>query len=154
MKKNIYFIIIVVAIVTSCISYMIGIKNGEYNVREEQIMNFVDEKSASNDEKPLNTEYKVSYTLANNRLTKKELNEIKNAKKYALDSEEVSQIAFVVAKSLYGNAIYNEMPLKVSLFQNKIWIIEGTQNTYQQGGTVRIVIEKEGGQILLVTHGK
>lgn len=68
-------------------------------------------------------------------------------------------LAYTIAKSLleelYGTKeIEDEFPLRVSLVNNKFWIIEGTLKSGAKGGVATIVIKKDDGQIQYVKHEK
>ena len=80
---------------------------------------------------------------------------------YCLEKGIVStpDLAYTIAKSLleelYGTKeIEDEFPLRVSLVNNKFWIIEGTLKSGTKGGVATIVIKKDDGQIQYVKHEK
>ena len=65
-----------------------------------------------------------------------------------------SEYAYMILKSIYGNDIDNQLPFDISLFQDSIWVINGTLPAELDGGTAQIVIRKNDGAILQVSHGK
>ena len=55
----------------------------------------------------------------------------------------------------YGsNQIKNEYPLKITLINNRFWVIEGSLSKGETGGTAIIVIKKDDGQVQYINHGK
>ena len=48
----------------------------------------------------------------------------------------------------------SELPLKISLINNRFWQIEGSLPPNMTGGTAIIVIKKDDGQIQYIRHTK
>ena len=72
---------------------------------------------------------------------------------------ENANMAYTIANSIlsniYGsNQIKNEYPLKITLINNRFWVIEGSLSKGETGGTAIIVIKKDDGQVQYINHGK
>ena len=64
-------------------------------------------------------------------------------------------IANTILSNIYGsNQIKNEYPLKITLINNRFWVIEGSLSKGETGGTAIIVIKKDDGQVQYINHGK
>ena len=64
-------------------------------------------------------------------------------------------IANTILSNIYGsNQIKNEYPLKITLLNNRFWVIEGSLSKGETGGTAIIVIKKDDGQVQYINHGK
>jgi len=70
------------------------------------------------------------------------------------DEETAKKIAEAVLYPIYGKSIKNQKPFKVTLVENKIWVVEGTLSRNTLGGVFHIEIQKENCTILNVSHGK
>lgn len=63
-------------------------------------------------------------------------------------------IANTILSNIYGsNQIKNEYPLKITLINNRFWVIEGSLSKGETGGTAIIVIKKDDGQVQYINHG-
>lgn len=64
-------------------------------------------------------------------------------------------IAKNILSNIYGEKqINSELPLKISLINNRFWQIEGSLPPNMTGGTAIIVIKKDDGQIQYIRHTK
>jgi hypothetical protein len=70
------------------------------------------------------------------------------------DQETAKKIAEVVLYPIYGRSIKYQKPFKVTLIENKIWVVEGTLSKNTVGGVFHIEMQKENCTILNVSHGK
>ena len=64
------------------------------------------------------------------------------------------EYAYIILKSIYGAEIENQLPFDISLFNDSLWIIEGTLINGLDGGTAKIILSKKDGSILHVSHSK
>ncbi len=69
------------------------------------------------------------------------------------------RLAGIIAKNVLSNIygekqINSELPLKISLINNRFWQIEGSLPPNMTGGTAIIVIKKDDGQIQYIRHTK
>lgn len=69
------------------------------------------------------------------------------------------RLAGIIAKNILSNIygekqINSELPLKISLINNRFWQIEGSLPPNMTGGTAIIVIKKDDGQIQYIRHTK
>ncbi len=69
------------------------------------------------------------------------------------------RLAGIIAKNVLSNIygekqINSELPLKISLINNRFWQIEGSLPPNMSGGTAIIVIKKDDGQIQYIRHTK
>ncbi len=73
-----------------------------------------------------------------------------------VSNESIAQkVAEVILTPIYGEEqIEAQKPFKVSLINDSIWVVKGTQNEISLGGTFYIEIQKSDCRILKVTHGK
>ena len=63
-------------------------------------------------------------------------------------------IADCVLSNIYGRSTMDkEKPYRITLLEDRYWVIEGTMNT-SEGGTAHLMIKKENGQIVEISHGK
>ncbi len=70
------------------------------------------------------------------------------------DSITIISIAEPILFSIYGKEnIINQRPYEMYLINN-YWIIMGTLNTNQKGGTFQIIIDSRNCEIINITHGK
>jgi hypothetical protein len=70
------------------------------------------------------------------------------------NEETAKKIAEAVLYPIYGETIKNQKPYKVTLIENKIWVVEGTLSKNAVGGVFHIEIQKDNCAILNVSHGK
>ena len=70
------------------------------------------------------------------------------------DAETACKVAIPIIKAVYGEQqLISELPLQITLFNDKIWVIEGTLDA-GKGGVVLLRINKGNGCVLSLTHGK
>lgn len=74
--------------------------------------------------------------------------------KVIVDMENAVNISYRVAYSIYGSSISKELPLKVSLDSDEVWHICGTLPKGELGGVMYAEIERNGGKIRMLNHGK
>ena len=69
-------------------------------------------------------------------------------------AEMAYTIADCVFSNIYGRSTMDkEKPYRITLLEDRYWVIEGTMNT-SEGGTAHLMIKKENGQIVEISHGK
>lgn len=66
----------------------------------------------------------------------------------------VSLLKNVLSNIYREKQINSELPLKISLINNRFWQIEGSLPPNMTGGTAIIVIKKDDGQIQYIRHTK
>ena len=59
-----------------------------------------------------------------------------------------------ILKSIYGEDVLKQKPFNLSLYNDSIWILEGTLPEGVDGGVAHIEFEKRNGRIIKVNHGK
>ena len=78
-----------------------------------------------------------------------------NVNGYVQDAQVAARIAVSVWSSLYGEYIPHEKPpIKVTLKNDSIWIVQGTLLPNYEGGTPYIELSKNNGTIYKVTKEK
>ncbi|OGX92293.1 hypothetical protein BEN49_16430 [Hymenobacter coccineus] len=56
---------------------------------------------------------------------------------------------------IYGKSIEEKKSFQVVLYDNEVWVVQGTlPKRYELGGVAYIEINKKDGRILKITHGK
>ena len=69
-------------------------------------------------------------------------------------AEMAYTIADCVLSNIYGRSTMDkEKPYRITLLEDRYWVIEGTMNT-SEGGTAHLMIKKGNGQIVEISHGK
>ena len=70
------------------------------------------------------------------------------------DAETACKVAISIIKAVYGEQLLNsELPLQITLINDKYWTIEGTLHT-AKGGVVFMTINKNNGCVLNLMHGE
>lgn len=70
------------------------------------------------------------------------------------DAETACKVAIPIIKAAYGERqLISEMPLQITLVNDKYWTIEGTLHT-AKGGVVFMTINKDNGCVLNLMHGE
>ncbi len=70
------------------------------------------------------------------------------------DAETACNVAVPIIKAVYGERqLISELPLQITLVNDKYWTVEGTLHT-TKGGVVIMAINKSNGCVLNLTHGK
>jgi hypothetical protein len=72
------------------------------------------------------------------------------------DEETAKKIAEAIWLPIYGKSVLRQKPYKAKLFDERIWVVEGTLKgwPFVLGGTAYIEIDKNTGEILKLTHFK
>jgi hypothetical protein len=71
------------------------------------------------------------------------------------DALTAKRMAVAILESFYGkNLLQSEEPINVSLINDKYWYVNGTLPNGYMGGVAEILISREDGRILYLTHGK
>jgi hypothetical protein len=79
---------------------------------------------------------------------------VKSTKGFVPNEETAIKIAEAIWLPIYGEDIYEAKPYRVSLSNNKVWIVKGTLPKNYRGGVPYIEIRKRDCKILTVTHGR
>ena len=70
------------------------------------------------------------------------------------DAETACKVAIPIIKAVYGEQQLNsELPLQITLINDKYWTIEGALHT-AKGGVVFMTINKNNGCVLNLMHGE
>ena len=70
------------------------------------------------------------------------------------DAETACKVAIPIIKAVYGEQqLKSELPLQITLVNNKYWTIEGTLHT-SKGGVVFMTMNKNNGCILNLMHSE
>ena len=70
------------------------------------------------------------------------------------DAETACKVAIPIIKAVYGEQqLSSELPLQITLVNDKYWKIEGTLHT-AKGGVVFMTINKHNGCVLNLMHGE
>ena len=70
------------------------------------------------------------------------------------DAETACKVAIPIIKAVYGEQqLSSELPLQITLVNDKYWTIEGTLHT-AKGGVVFMTINKHNGCVLNLMHGE
>ncbi len=70
------------------------------------------------------------------------------------DEETAKKIAEAVWLPIYGPSVLDEKPFIVKIVGESTWVVEGTLDKDELGGTPYIEIAAKDSRILKVTHGK
>jgi hypothetical protein len=70
------------------------------------------------------------------------------------DEETAKKIAEAVWLPVYGPSVLDEKPFIVKSVGDSTWIVEGTLDKDELGGTAYIEIAAKDARVLKVTHGK
>lgn len=78
-----------------------------------------------------------------------------NSKVGFIPNERVAiKVAMDILAEIYGKEVYEEIPVKISLYKNSTWLIEGSLKPGLFGGTFYIEIDKKSGEVKKIYHGK
>ena len=70
------------------------------------------------------------------------------------DAETARKVAIPIIKAVYGEQqLKSELPLQITLVNNKYWTIEGTLHT-SKGGVVFMTMNKNNGCVLNLMHSE
>ena len=70
------------------------------------------------------------------------------------DAETACKVAIPIIKAMYGEQqLKSELPLQITLVNNKYWTIEGTLHT-SKGGVVFMTMNKNNGCVLNLMHSE
>ena len=70
------------------------------------------------------------------------------------DAETACKVAIPIIKAVYGEQqLKSELPLQITLVNNKYWTIEGTLHT-SKGGVVFMTMNKNNGCVLKLMHSE
>ena len=70
------------------------------------------------------------------------------------DAETACKVAITIIKAVYGEQqLKSELPLQITLDNNKYWTIEGTLHT-SKGGVVFMTMNKNNGCVLKLMHSE
>lgn len=70
------------------------------------------------------------------------------------DAETACKVALPIIKAVYGEQqLISELPLQITLVNDKYWTIEGTLHTVK-GGVVFMTINRSNGCVLNLMHGE
>lgn len=65
------------------------------------------------------------------------------------------EVAMDILYPIYGNkTMLAERPFNIELENNKYWIISGSLDSTEMGGVVEILLRKNDGCVMAVSHGK
>lgn len=71
------------------------------------------------------------------------------------DKKTALKVAEAILVSVYGEKqIAEEQPLKIALVDNDVWLVWGTLDPRDLGGTAVIKISKRTGKVLFLAHGQ
>ena len=88
-------------------------------------------------------------------LNSKPKNNLYSGADYVPNEETAIKIAEAIWYPIYGAKIEKSKPYKAHLvYDNKVWVVEGTLEKGRRGGVPYIEINKKDCRILKVTHGK
>ena len=97
-----------------------------------------------------NAEYELKEVIANNKLH----NIINSSDKIIKSNEILVKIVEPILFEIYGkNNIEKQKPYEINDFEN-YYVMNGTLEKGNIGGTFLLIIDKRNSQILKITHGK
>lgn len=66
------------------------------------------------------------------------------------------QVGLQIAKGLYGDDVFKDMPVSIALDEKEVWHLEGHLpiSIFTLGGTFYIELDKKTGEVLRTFHGK
>lgn len=73
------------------------------------------------------------------------------------DSQTAVNIAYIYAKKIFPDEIDQELPLKVTLINDSIWMVEGSgkyQSVEAKQGKMSMLIKKSNGKVLYIYHSE
>lgn len=74
---------------------------------------------------------------------------------YIADARTAVDVATIIAYEVYGDCHLKEAPFNVAYDQQaNVWVVSGTLPPDTVGGVIVVAIDKDTGEVIMITHGK
>ena len=70
------------------------------------------------------------------------------------DESTAVRVCMPILQKIYGNDVFDDMPISICLSSNGIWKLNGHVKYGSCGGSFYMEIDKKSGKVLKVLHGK